>query len=209
MADLTRHPSRRGGSEQMANGLGIGEIIATASTVIAVGAMVVATMRARYAKQAAKEAKRQADAALGEVPPLIFLDSITFANPQSLGGRAMLTFVNQNRLLDIEIETDPAILVSADTGELRDAIAAALQHSRKGEGAPLRIDLHEKHLVVQGSSIGVVGSRLEIPLTLTRIGNRNYTQETANIRAIVRYLLLDARHTEQRVEVFATVPFRF
>jgi hypothetical protein len=140
---------------QMANGLGSSEIIAMASTAIAVGAMVVATMQAQYAKQAAKEAKRQADAALGEVPPLIFLDSITFANPQSLGGRAVLTFVNQNRrdvrLLDIEIETDPAILVSADTGELRDAIAAALQHSRKGEGAPLRIDLHEKHLVVRGS----------------------------------------------------------
>ena len=197
----------------MANGLGMSEIIATASTVIAVGAMVVATMQARYAKQAAKEAKRQADAALGEVPPLIFLDSITFANPQSLGGRAMLTFVNQNRrdvrLLDIEIETDPAILVSADTGELRDAIAAALQHSREGRRRAAENRPSRSYLVVRGSSIGVVGSRLEIPLSLTRIGNRNYKQETANIRAIVRYLLLDARHTEQRVEVFATVPFRF
>lgn len=36
---------------------------------------------------AAKEAKRQADAALGEVEPLIFLDSVAFENPQSVGGR--------------------------------------------------------------------------------------------------------------------------
>jgi hypothetical protein len=78
----------------------------------------------------------------------------------------------------------------------------------KDEGAPLIIDLREKHHVIQGSSIGVAGSRLSIPLSLTRFGERKYTRETPDI-TVVLYLLLGARHTEQRVEVFATVPFRF
>lgn len=77
--------------------MGPSEIIALVLAIIALGAMAVAIMQARYAKQAAKEAKRQADAALGEVEPLIFLDSVPFKSAQSLGGQAALTVVNQNR----------------------------------------------------------------------------------------------------------------
>ena len=180
-------------------------MITLGSAVIALAAMLVAVWQAHIAKQ-------QADATLGDVTPLIFLDGRKFEGPQSTGGRASLTLVNQNRrdirLVEVEFQTDAAIVVTVDTGEMRDIIAAAYQKSRKDEGAPLIIDLREKHHIIQGSSIGVAGSRLSIPLSLTRFGKRIYTQETAGITAIVRYLLLDARHTEQVVEVFATVPFR-
>jgi hypothetical protein len=190
----------------MAGSWGVGDSIALGSAFIALVAMLVATWQARIAK-------RQADATLGDVTPLIFLDGRPFENLHSTGGRASLTLVNQNRrdirLIEIEFKTDAAIVVSVDSGEMRDIIAAAYQRSRKPEGPPLIIDLREKHYVIQGSSIGVAGSRLSIPLSLTRYGEQKYTKETADITAIVRYLMLDARHTEQRVKVFATVPFRF
>lgn len=54
----------------------------------------------------------------------------------------------------------------------------------------------------------MAGQRYRIPLNLTRAGNRNYAQDKVALSAIVRYIVPDARHTEQRVEVFATVPFR-
>jgi hypothetical protein len=193
------------------NGLGASEIIAIVSAVIAFIAMVIALRQANSAKQQAKEAKRQADAALGEVNPLIFLDSGAF-DPGTPGGCAELTFVNQNRrdirLLDIEIKTDPATFVSNDPEQTRDLVAAVVQHSDNGEGAPIKIDLRKTHIIVQGSSIGVAGSRYKIPLRLTRLRNQNYTKETAEIQAIVRFVLLDARHTEQQVEASAIVPFR-
>jgi hypothetical protein len=189
----------------MPSSWGASEIITSVSAFIAFCAMGVALW-------AAKEAKRQADAALGEVEPLIFLDSVAFENPQSVGGRAALTIVNHNRrdirLIEIEIKTDPAILVTVSTGEMRDVIAAAYQHSRKGEDGPLKIDLREKHHLIRGSSIGMAGSRCCIPLHLTRIGDRNFTQEIAALTAVVRYVLLDARHGARQVEAFATVPYR-
>jgi hypothetical protein len=194
------------------NDLGASEIIAIVSAVIAFVAMVIALGQAKSAKQQATEAKRQADAALGEVNPLIFLDSGAFDPAETRGGCAELTFVNQNRrdirLLDIEIKTDPAIFVSNDTGQTRDFIAALVQHIHNGEGASIKIDLRQTHIIVQGSSIGVAGSRYKLPLSLTPRSNQNYTKETAEIQAIVRFVLLDARHTEQQVEVSAIVPFR-
>jgi hypothetical protein len=190
------------------NGLGASEIIAIVSAVIALIAMVIALGQANSAKQQAKEAKRQADAALGEVNPLIFLDSGAF-DSETRGGCAELTFVNQNRrdirLLNIEIKTDPPIFVSKDTDQTRDFIAALVHN---GEGPSRKIDLRKTHIIVQGSSMGVAGSRYKIPLSLTRRSNQNYTKVTAEIQAIVRFVLLDARHTEQQVEVSAIVPFR-
>jgi hypothetical protein len=196
----------------MIEGLAVGDAIALGSAVIAVGAMGVAIWHANHAKRLTEEVRRQADAVLGHVEPLIFLDSRAFENGHAFGGRASLTFVNHNRrdirLIEIEIKTDSALLVTIDSGELRDVIAAAYQHGRKEEGTPLIIDLRERHHVVAGSSIGVAGSRLCIPLSLTRVGNRNFTQEAAELTAIIRYVLLDARHEERRTEVFARVPFR-
>jgi hypothetical protein len=172
----------------MAGSWGVGESIALASAVVALGAMFAAIWQARIAKQ-------QADATLGDVTPLIFLDSRAFENPQSTGGRASLTLVNQNRrdirLIEIAFKTDAALVVSVDSGEMRDIIAAAYQQSRKHEDAPLIIDLREEHHVIPGSSIGVAGARLSIPLSLTRFNERTYTQETADITAMVRYLLLE------------------
>jgi hypothetical protein len=102
----------------------------------------------------ARIAKQQAGATLGDVTPLIFLDSRTFENPQTTRGRASLTLVNQNRrdirLIEIAFKTDAALAVSVDSGEMRDIIAAAYQRSRKHEDAPLIIDLREEHHVIQG-----------------------------------------------------------
>jgi hypothetical protein len=138
------------GAGQMAHSWGISEAIALVSAIIAFGAMVIAIWQACYAK-------RQTDAALGEVEPLVFLDSRAFENAQCLGGRASLTLVNQNRrdirLIEIEVRTDPAILVSVDTGEIRDIITATYKHGRKDEGAPLIIDLRDKHQLIQGSQL--------------------------------------------------------
>jgi hypothetical protein len=195
----------------MFEGWKLGDDIAAISALIALGAMGVTLWQAHYARQSAAEAKRQADAALGEVDPIIFLDARTFESPQATGGRALLTLVNHNRrdirLAGIEIETDRAILVTIDTGDLRDVIAAAYRRDRSGDG-PLRIDLRDRHHVIQGSSLGVAGSRESILLTLTRVGDRPYLRDTAEIRIAVTYILLDARHREKRVEVSATIPFR-
>jgi hypothetical protein len=196
----------------MAGSSGTAEIIAAVSAFISLGAMAVAWMQARYARDAAAAAKRQADAALGEVDPLIFLSSAPFERPQSTGGRALLTVVNQNRrdirLLEIQFRTDPSIVVSLDTDDPRDIIAAAFQRSRKGDTEPLKIDFRDDHLLVEGNSIGTASSRKTMALALTIFGDRRYAGATADLTAIVCYELLDARHVERRVEVFATVPFR-
>jgi hypothetical protein len=180
------------------------DFISGVAAAISLAAMVVAILQAR-------SARRQADAALGEVEPLVFLDIRPFENPQAIGGRASLTVSNHNRrdirLTEIEIKTDGAIAVAVDNGNLRDVIAAAYKASRRPAG-PVKIDLRERHYIVQGSSIGVAGSREVIPLNLTRIGDRPYANDTADLVIAVRYVLLDARHTEKRVEVSATVPFR-
>lgn len=183
----------------MTSSWGLREVIASGSALIALVAMGIAIVQARIAK-------RQADAALGEMTPLVFLDSRAFEKPDLRGGRASLTVVNQNRrdirLIEIEFKTDDALVVMVDTGELRDVVAAAYQRGRKDPGEPLIIDLREKHHVIQGRA------RLSVPLNLTSFGQQKYTQETADITAVVRYVLLDAKHTEKRVEVFATIPFR-
>lgn len=123
-----------------------------------------------------------------------------------------LTFVNQNRrdirLLDIEIKIDPSIIVSKDTGQVLDSITAVVRHSGRTEGTPLKIDLGESHIIVQGSSVGIAGSRHKIPLILRRSSSHSYTKETVNIQVIVRFVLLDARHIEQQIEASAVVPFR-
>jgi hypothetical protein len=123
-----------------------------------------------------------------------------------------LTLINHNRrdvrLLEIEINCDPAIVVSVDTGELPNAIAAAFQHSRREQDGPMVIDFGDDYHVIPGNSIGTVANRLSIPLDLTRSGRQNYAQDTATVSAAVRYLMLDAQHTEEQINVFATVPFR-
>ena len=69
----------------MPSSWGASEFIASASLIIAFCAMSVAIW-------AAKEAKRQADAALGEVKPLIFLDSAAFENPQFSTGIGLIKY---------------------------------------------------------------------------------------------------------------------
>jgi hypothetical protein len=198
---------------------GTHEIIDLGSAVIGVIAMTVAIVHARHAKdfatqaeRQADQAKRQADAALGEIRPLIFLDGIAFKNASSCGGHAALTLINHNRpdvrLLEIEIDCDPAIVVSVDTGELRNVIAAAFQHSRREQDGPMVIDFRDDYHVIPGNSIGTVANRFSIPLDLTRSGRQNYTQDTATISATVRYLMLDAQHSEEQINVSAIVPFR-
>ena len=58
------------GSSWTLSGWGWAEIIASISALIAVVAMVVAIAQWIFAKRSAREAKRQADATLGEVDPL-------------------------------------------------------------------------------------------------------------------------------------------
>lgn len=196
----------------MSTNLGVSDIIAMASALIALCAMVVAVLQARYARRNATEAKRQADAALGEVEPLIFLDRDLLKTSQAIGGGAVLTIVNHNRrdirLLSVEIKSDRGILVTLNSGELRDVIAAAFDRSRHGDDGDLIIDLTHKHHVVEGSAIGTAGSRFRLPLHVGHFGDLNYTRETVDLKAIVRYVLLDTRHVEREVDVFATVPFR-
>jgi hypothetical protein len=196
----------------MLDGWKLSDDIAAFSALIALGAMGVALWQARYAKQSASEARRQADAVLGEIEPLIFLDARPFEGPQAKGGRAILTFVNHNRrdirLTELDIRADPAILVTVDTGDLRDVITAAYRQARS-EAGPVNIDLRDKHHILPGSSVGVAAERLSIPLSLTCVGDRQYARETTDVGIAVRYVLLDARHSEKRVEAFATVPFRF
>jgi hypothetical protein len=189
----------------------LSDVIAATAAVISLVAMVVTAWQGVLARRSAQEARRQADAALGEVDPLVFLDARPFESPQqATGGRASLTLVNHNRrdirLIEIEITSDPAIAVAVDTGKLRDALAANLARSRSETGF-VKFDLRDKHYIVQGSSVGVPGSREIIPLDLTRIGDRPYAKGTADIEVAVRYVLLDARHTENQVKVFVTVPF--
>src|SRR5262249_42676470 len=112
---------------------------------------------------------------------------------QAIGGRAALTLVNRNRcdirLTQIDIKADPAIAVSINTGEVRDAIAAALRRSQTTEGEALIIDLRDLHYMIEGSSIGMAAQRVRIPLKLTRAGDRQYTQSTVTLSAVVRYIL--------------------
>jgi hypothetical protein len=188
----------------------LSDVIAATAAVISLVAMGITAWQGVLARRSAQEARRQADAALGEVDPLVFLDARPFESPQTTGGRASLTLVNHNRrdirLIEIEITSDPAIVVAVNTGKLRDALAANLARSRSETGS-VKFDLRDKHYIVQGSSVGVPGSREIIPLDLTRIGDRPYAKGTADIEVAVRYVLLDARHTEKQVKVFVTVPF--
>lgn len=71
-------------------------VIAIGSAGIALLAMFVSLVQTVFARKAATEARRQADAALGEVPPLIFLDEATDRDTTS-GGDANLTIINLNR----------------------------------------------------------------------------------------------------------------
>jgi hypothetical protein len=188
----------------------LSDVIAAIAAVISLVAMGVTVWLGALARRSAQEAKRQADAALGEVDPIVFLDARPFENLQTTGGRASLTLVNHNRrdirLIEIEITSDPAIAVSIKTGKLRDELEANLVRDRSKTGS-VKFDLRDKHYIVQGSSVGVPGSREIIPLDLTRIGDRPYAKETADIEIAIRYVLLDACHTEKQTKVFVTIPF--